>query len=68
MEPIGVWSRAKREWALIHRCTKCGIIKANRIAGDDNEMALFAIAARPMTEMPFPSDSVFEKMNKELTV
>ncbi|MBT3272405.1 MAG: RNHCP domain-containing protein [Spirochaetales bacterium] len=67
MEPIGVWTRANREWALIHRCCKCGIIKTNRIAGDDNEVALFAIAARPITEMPFPSNIVFDRLKEELS-
>lgn len=63
MEPIGVWIRAGGEWALIHRCSTCGVFKSNRIAGDDDEVALFAIAARPLTKMPFPSDSVFERMS-----
>ena len=62
MEPIGIWIRRKREWALIHRCTTCGIIKTNRIAADDDEIALYALAARPVTEMPFPSEMVFSKL------
>ena len=62
MEPIGIWIRNGGEWALIHRCVKCGVVKTNRIAGDDDEVALFALAARPLTKMPFPSDSLFEKM------
>ena len=24
MEPIGVWVRKNGEWALIHRCKRCG--------------------------------------------
>lgn len=36
MHPIGIWSKDDGETAIIHRCTKCGIIRTNRIAGDDN--------------------------------
>jgi hypothetical protein len=64
MEPIGIWTRKKREWAIIHRCGSCGIIRTNRIASDDDEIALFALAARPVTEMPFPSEMVFSKILK----
>jgi hypothetical protein len=40
MEPIAVSVRRNGEWMLIHRCNECGELKANRIAGDDNEAAL----------------------------
>ena len=62
MEPIGVWIHRDGEWAVLHRCTKCGIIKPNRIAGDDDEITLFAIAARPLTKMPFPAQLVFDRL------
>ena len=58
MDPIGIWVKADREWALIHRCRKCGFIRTNRIAGDDNEELLFALAAFPLTSMPFPAGYV----------
>ena len=54
MEPIAVWVRDKAEWALIHRCAKCGILKSNRIAGDDNEVLLLALSARALARLPFP--------------
>jgi len=54
MEPIAVWVREGREWALIHRCAACGILKSNRIAGDDNETALLALSARALSKLPFP--------------
>ena len=65
MEPIGIWIREGGEWALIHRCTQCGMLKGNRIAGDDDELRLFGLAARPLTDMPFPSRLVFERIEKE---
>ena len=54
MEPIAVWVREGREWALIHRCLKCGVLKSNRIAGDDNETALLALSAKALSKLPFP--------------
>ena len=36
MEPIALYQKADGELMLLHRCTVCGIIKANRVAGDDD--------------------------------
>ena len=44
MEPIAVWVKANGEWALLHRCRNCGTVRANRIAGDDNELLLMSLA------------------------
>lgn len=55
MEPVALWVR-RGEWVLIHRCRDCGILKANRAAGDDNELALLSIAVRPLAQPPFPLD------------
>jgi hypothetical protein len=65
MEPIGIWIKGDGEWAVIHRCTRCGFLRANRIAGDDDEVRLFSMAARPLTDMPFPARNVFERITKE---
>ncbi len=54
MEPIAVWVRNKSEWAIVHRCRKCGVLRSNRIAGDDNEMLLMSLALRPLALPPFP--------------
>ncbi len=54
MEPVAVWSRPGGDWAIIHRCRTCGVLKSNRIAGDDNEIALVALATRPIALAPFP--------------
>ncbi|QDU70354.1 RNHCP domain-containing protein [Mucisphaera calidilacus] len=56
MEPIGIDVRSDGEWALIHRCTGCGVIRTNRIAGDDQELALLQLALRPLARPPFPLD------------
>ncbi len=54
MEPIGIWVREGGEFALIHRCVSCGLMRANRIAGDDSGDVLFSLAAGPLESMPFP--------------
>jgi len=53
MEPIGIWVKDGGEWAIIHRCAKCGVIRSNRIAGDDDTDKLFALAAKPLRERSF---------------
>jgi hypothetical protein len=52
MEPIAVWVKDNGEWALVHRCRKCGKTNTNRIAGDDDEAALEALARRPFAGGP----------------
>ena len=64
MAPIGVEVRPDGEWALIHRCTGCGVIKSNRIAGDDHELALLALAVRPLSRPPFPLDALARAMSE----
>jgi len=62
MEPISVWVRKGGEWALIHRCKQCGVLKQNRIAADDNPMKLMSIALKPLSEPPFPLERIEELM------
>jgi hypothetical protein len=56
MEPIGIEVRRDGEWAIIHRCRGCGVLRTNRIAGDDDERALLALALRPIANPAFPLD------------
>jgi hypothetical protein len=60
MEPIGIWAGQKKEWSVIHRCVKCGVVRINRIAGDDSELALLLLAARPFMSMPFPPEELLK--------
>lgn len=62
MDPIGVWVKESGEWSILHRCRKCGFIRANRVAADDNEMLLFAIAALPLSRLPFPAGRTLEPL------
>ncbi len=61
MEPVAISVRRGKEWVIIHRCNDCGTLKENRIAGDDNAMALLSIAVRPVAQPPFPLDGLMEK-------
>lgn len=56
MEPIAIAARARGEWTIVHRCTGCGHMRTNRIAGDDDELALLALALRPISDPAFPLD------------
>ena len=60
MEPVGVWVRKGGEWAIIHRCRRCGKLDSNRVAADDNPMKLMSIALKPLTQPPFPIDRIEE--------
>jgi len=46
MEPIALWASEAEELRLLHRCSGCGVIKPNRIAGDDSDDALDALVVR----------------------
>jgi len=54
MEPIAVWIKRSGDWAVVHRCRRCGMIRTNRISGDDNLTALLSIALRPLAQPPVP--------------
>ena len=56
MEPIAIWVRPDGEWAIVHRCATCHVVRVNRIAGDDNEHVLASLAARPIALPPFRLD------------
>lgn len=58
MEPVGIWVKKNREWALIHHCVRCGHLNANRIAADDNQAKLISIAAKPIAQPPFPLEEL----------
>ena len=60
MDAIGVWVRKNGEWAVIHRCRRCGRLSSNRTAGDDNPMKLMSVALRPLAAPPFPLEYIQE--------
>ena len=60
MEPIAVWVRKGGEWAVIHRCRRCGTLSSNRVAADDNPRKLMSIAMKPVAFPPFPIERMEE--------
>ena len=56
MEPIAVAVARGGEWLIVHRCGRCKVIRVNRIGGDDSELVLMSLAARPLAQPPFPLD------------
>lgn len=54
MEPIAISARPDGEWLIVHRCGTCRAVHVNRVAGDDSERELLALAVRPLCRAPFP--------------
>ncbi|WP_405577598.1 RNHCP domain-containing protein [Streptomyces sp. NBC_01092] len=50
MEALSLTVRPDGEWLLIHQCQSCAGLSANRIAGDDNALALIRLALRPLRD------------------
>ncbi len=47
MEPVGVFHRPKGEQVVLHRCRGCGRERHNRVAADDNPVALLRLPPVP---------------------
>lgn len=60
MDPIAVWVRKNGEWAIVHRCRRCGAMSSNRVAADDNPMKLMSMAMKPLCSPPFPIERIRE--------
>jgi hypothetical protein len=60
MEPVAVWVRHNGEWAIVHRCKRCGALSSNRVLADDNPMKLMSIALKPLACPPFPLERIEE--------
>ena len=56
----GLGAQGGGEWAIIHRCKRCGKLSSNRVAADDNPMKLMSIAMKPLCSPPFPLDYIEE--------
>ncbi|MEE1769682.1 RNHCP domain-containing protein [Streptomyces sp. JV185] len=54
MTALSLSVRQDGEWTLIHECLTCGELSANRIAGDDNALALMRMAVRPLSDTLVP--------------
>ncbi|MEV0675112.1 RNHCP domain-containing protein [Actinosynnema sp. NPDC050436] len=54
MSPISIAVLRNGDWKVIHRCTRCDELTANRVQGDDNQLILMRLAVRPLAQPPFP--------------
>jgi len=43
MAPVGTFFKPKGEQVVVHRCNGCGIERRNRVAADDNPLALLRL-------------------------
>ncbi|RGD55557.1 RNHCP domain-containing protein [Kitasatospora xanthocidica] len=50
MTVLSLSVRTDGEWMIIHQCLSCGELSANRIAGDDNALALVRLALKPLRD------------------
>jgi DNA-directed RNA polymerase subunit RPC12/RpoP len=47
MMPIGL-EKKKKGWQIVYRCSKCGQIKKNIVAEDDNSDLLIKLSSKPI--------------------
>lgn len=47
MAPVGTFNRPKGEQVILHRCLGCGLERHNRVAADDNPVALLRLPPVP---------------------
>lgn len=45
--PIGL-EKNKKGWQIIYRCEKCGLIKKNIVADDDNTDLIIKLSSKPV--------------------
>jgi hypothetical protein len=50
MEAAAIFARPDGEWMIVHQCRSCGELSTNRIAGDDNVLALMRLALKPLQD------------------
>lgn len=67
MEIVCVWVKKSGEWAIIHRCKRCGIFHSNRFAADDDPLIPMSITVKPLASPPFPFSSLEKRGEKEET-
>ena len=48
MEPIGVTVKS-RNYAIMHKCTKCGKTIPNKVSKDDNRDIIVLLSSRPIS-------------------
>ena len=54
MAPVAVRHAGRKGWQLLHRCERCGVVRANRVAGGTRQPDEAAALARVSMESPYP--------------
>ncbi|MBF6093673.1 RNHCP domain-containing protein [Nocardia cyriacigeorgica] len=54
MAPLSIAALRTGQWAIVHRCVRCGELSLHQVATDDNQLILMRMAVRPLAEPPFP--------------
>ena len=65
MEPIAIWVKDGGEWAIVHRCKKCGKLSTNRVLADDDPLQLMSLAVRALANPPFPLRMLRDCLKRE---
>jgi hypothetical protein len=52
MAPAGLFARPDGEQVLVHRCLTCGFERHNRVAADDNPLAVLRLPLVPPRTQP----------------
>jgi hypothetical protein len=47
MPPVGTFARPNGEQVLVHQCARCGFVRYNRVAADDNFLVIMRLALLP---------------------
>ena len=48
MEPIGIENNPKKGYVIVYKCKKCGTIRKNISAKDDNMALIIKLSANPI--------------------
>jgi hypothetical protein len=48
MRPMGIMTKSRGEFTILHECEKCGFERKNRVAGDDDNQLLTKLAGIPI--------------------
>lgn len=48
LTPIGIEKAKKGDYKIVYKCEKCGVIKRNIVAIDDNKELIIKLSSRPL--------------------
>ncbi len=48
LEPIGIENNSKKGYVIVYKCKKCGQIRKNIVAKDDNMSLVIKLSANPL--------------------